>query len=318
VKELEPTAAELLKSVLIASTAVLSRKPFRESLSNILRKTVQSRAKSCVDVGLTMEATMAWQQQLKNLRQLEWGVASTEPVQLADWLYLGGAEGWTAAWLAECNVTHVVNMAAKDVRYMLPSSVKTLCVAADDNDSYDLFAHWPDVFSFISSAVTGSVFIHCVAGINRSASFAVAAVCLIERRSFLSVFREVLRRRPGILSNLHFQCQLLHCVHKEGLLLEDAAITAEIDAHGRRMQDVFELFAEDGIATFECFCKVMGGIHEDSNAQQHWDRMGMYTLARRDMACIELWFRSDVGAAGLYKRLSDLAQDASATKNHAV
>jgi len=321
VTETRPSAAQLLEATLIASAAARERRPFTSTLAIILREKVKVAAprlpvqqshirpitaKKVYD-DLSSADMEVWLERLKNLRRVEWGAASAEPAKLANWLYLGGAAGWSDEWLLAHGVTRVVNMAARDVRYTLSPPIEVLHIPAEDNETYDLFAHLPEVLNFVSGAAGSSVLIHCQVGMNRSAALALAALCIIDSLPFLSTFRHALNRRPGIVRNLHFQRQLLECVHREGLLLEESTVLSEVETYSQTLKSVFGLFAEGGLANLQRFRHILSSIGKDSEVDGHWEHMGMYTLTKRDEECVELWFRSDAKAAALYQDLCALA-----------
>ena len=68
------------------------------------------------------------------------------------------------------------------------------------------------------SARPGGTLVHCVAGRNRSATLAIAAVMLHERRPLAVVARRCFQRRPFILTNRSFRAQLVALADVHGLL----------------------------------------------------------------------------------------------------
>ena len=69
--------------------------------------------------------------------------------------------------------------------------------------------------------------IHCMAGVNRSATLAVAHLLVEQRRNLFELFAECVAARPSILQNPSFQLQLCTLAHRHGLLHEpdEAAIS---------------------------------------------------------------------------------------------
>jgi len=113
----------------------------------------------------------------------------------------------------------------------------------------------PPATAFISAAHNEGkgVLIHCMAGVNRSATLAVAHLLLRERRSLFELFAECVAARPSILQNPSFQLQLCALASRHGLLYEplpDGATTAtdkvagRVDAleteHGRGSKELVE------------------------------------------------------------------------------
>ena len=73
-----------------------------------------------------------------------------------------------------------------------------------------------------------AVLVHCMAGVNRSATLVVAHLLLRERRGLLEIFAECVAARHSILQNVSFQLQLCELAAKHGLLPDSSATpTAE-------------------------------------------------------------------------------------------
>lgn len=85
--------------------------------------------------------------------------------------------------------------------------------------------------AFISSmhADGRSVLVHCMAGVNRSATLAVAHLLLRDRRCFFELARECIAARPCILQNPSFQLQLCTLASRHGLLYEPPAQAASAE-----------------------------------------------------------------------------------------
>lgn len=246
-------------------------------------------------------------ERIEELRRMSWGHSSEQPTQITEWLYVGGnlrsPEAWSK-WFAEHpSLTHVVNCAAKDVRYAVNDSISLLKLEAVDEEGFDLFSFWPLVKSHVAEAK--AVLFHCQAGINRSAALAVAALCVHEQRPFLRVLRDSLQRRPGMLQNRSFKRQLIHCIRTEGLLDSEADLdwwSAEVEHYQKQVHQVFQLFAQDNSADFDLFKELLHEVGETA-IEDHWHRMKMHrpllplaggTIADAvDEASAERWFRSD-------------------------
>jgi hypothetical protein len=66
-----------------------------------------------------------------------------------------------------------------------------------------------------------TVFLHCYAGINRSASIALAYHCLKTGHDIVTGFKYLAEQRPGILSNTKFIEQLVIWADSNGLMPTD-------------------------------------------------------------------------------------------------
>ena len=64
------------------------------------------------------------------------------------------------------------------------------------------------------------VLVHSMAGVNRSATLALAHLMIAHRRNLIELFAECINRRPSILQNPSFQLQLCALAHRQGLLSE--------------------------------------------------------------------------------------------------
>jgi hypothetical protein len=104
------------------------------------------------------------------------------PVELAPDLLLGSyAEAQDPEGLAALGVTHVLNMASGVGMETGASFYGDHCaykaIDADDDASYDLIGqHFGECYAFLklARAERGRLFIHCMAGINRSGAMSIA------------------------------------------------------------------------------------------------------------------------------------------------
>lgn len=131
-------------------------------------------------------------------------------------------------WLCERGITHVVNCADAIASYAKRVTGKTLIrevlvlEAEDDSEYMILDRHLDDVVRFCDDAFRGDseakILIHCMAGVNRSATLALAYGSCSSLRGnveksrlerLADVFVRVMRQRPIILTNVEFYNQLL-------------------------------------------------------------------------------------------------------------
>ena len=92
--------------------------------------------------------------------------------------------------------------------------------AHDDRDFPLLDNFLKPASEFIASAHAdgGAVLVHCMAGVNRSATIVVAYLMMRDRRNLLELFAECSAARPSILQNPSFQLQLCALAQRNGLL----------------------------------------------------------------------------------------------------
>lgn len=133
------------------------------------------------------------------------------------------------AMLQRLNIGAVINCApsvCKDpVKAFRKAKIEYLEVDAKDDRSYPLLAnHLPTVSAFISKVHHGAtgtgtnVLVHCMAGVNRSATLAIAHLMIRDGRKLLELFAECSAARPSILQNPSFQLQLCELAVEKGLL----------------------------------------------------------------------------------------------------
>ena len=75
-----------------------------------------------------------------------------------------------------------------------------------------------------------AVLVHCMAGVNRSATLAVAHLLLSSQRSLFELFQECVAARASILQNPSFQLQLCTLAARNGLLFEPTVGEPATDA----------------------------------------------------------------------------------------
>lgn len=77
--------------------------------------------------------------------------------------------------------------------------------------SENLLPHLPDAIAFIKAAIQkgGNVFVHCYAGVSRSASTIIAFLMMEKKMGFIEAANYVRKQRPVIFPNIGFQRQLL-------------------------------------------------------------------------------------------------------------
>ena len=121
-------------------------------------------------------------------------------------------------WLREEGITHVLNC-AYEIPGFNPSTVRECMVLnADDHPDYPILErHFEATQYFLDRALMESdsqILVHCMAGINRSATLALAYASYHSDRAirfyrFADCFERVMEERPFILSNEGFYQQLL-------------------------------------------------------------------------------------------------------------
>lgn len=153
---------------------------------------------------------------------------SLQPCEPAD--VLGDGRIWIGSmfdavnteWLRLKGITHVLNCAHQVASYAKRVTGCTyireiLVLEADDKEDYMILdKHLDDVVRFCDAAFRDSdskILFHCMAGVNRSATLALAYAAQIGLESRIEnladAFVRVMRQRPIILTNGSFYNQLL-------------------------------------------------------------------------------------------------------------
>ena len=136
--------------------------------------------------------------------------------QISQSLYLGARPTpQHVAQLRAMGISHVVSaLPDKDRSRMafLQGAFDTLFVPLEDRMSENLQVHLAEFFRFSLPVVTSidgrKIFIHCEAGVSRSASLAIALLMQQQDISFLQAFEAVRCQRPQVLPNIGFASQL--------------------------------------------------------------------------------------------------------------
>ena len=156
-----------------------------------------------------------------------------------NWLLLGGfyssklIENYTKNY----NITHVINMAEGDSGNPIERrkahtdlDINYIAFPAEDSAEYRITTHWGDIKKFIdeylklssSSSIDntyrGRLLIHCMAGVNRSASLAIAIICYTEKKTLFEAVAQVREKKGHILTNIYFRNDLINWGREEGCL----------------------------------------------------------------------------------------------------
>eukprot|EP01062_Namystynia_karyoxenos_P069324 TRINITY_DN64838_c0_g1_i1.p1 TRINITY_DN64838_c0_g1~~TRINITY_DN64838_c0_g1_i1.p1 ORF type:complete len:352 (+),score=105.14 TRINITY_DN64838_c0_g1_i1:60-1058(+) len=148
------------------------------------------------------------------------------PGDLGDGLLLGHRGHAAASHDLESNgVTHVLNLApgmcGTNADLYQGRPIELLVVDAEDMQGYDLLGrHLEDTNAFIRKSLDGGgkCLVHCFAGINRSATIAIAYLISVRRMPLIAAVRHAFLARPCILWNESFIKQLVRLAAREGLL----------------------------------------------------------------------------------------------------
>ena len=125
--------------------------------------------------------------------------------------------------LQSLGINYILNCAGYDVMDVkYPSNFQTHVLFADDADDYNIIND--DIAScieFVTNCINnnGKILIHCLAGMNRSATITIAVLMYFKGMDLLSCIKYTQQRRGWILSNESFQRQLVQYAQKLDLLI---------------------------------------------------------------------------------------------------
>jgi len=127
-------------------------------------------------------------------------------------IYLGNSIGANnKEGLQKRGITHIINITDTIQNYFeAEGDFSYLRIPIKDCGAVELDEYFPRVFEFIDKALEtgGQIFIHCYAGISRSASFVIAYIMQHKQMKYDDAFQYVRKYRNIIEPNLGFQMQL--------------------------------------------------------------------------------------------------------------
>jgi hypothetical protein len=119
------------------------------------------------------------------------------------------AEDW--AQLDSHGITHVINTACTVSKCPFQGEISYLALSINDNRNEDIIAFVYPCIEFIEAAISsgGRVLVHCMEGVSRSCSIAIAYVMWKRGMSYVEAQAFVQAARPVCQPNPSFICQLL-------------------------------------------------------------------------------------------------------------
>ncbi|KAF0697418.1 Aste57867_11898 [Aphanomyces stellatus] len=131
--------------------------------------------------------------------------------QVTDFLFVGGAVVASQRDVLEAHgITHIINCAATVTPNYFPHVFDYYHLRLRDHVTQDIHQHFYNIFQFIDAARErhGKVFIHCVKGISRSPTMAIAYLMAREHLGLHPALDLVRASRPVIDPNAGFILQL--------------------------------------------------------------------------------------------------------------
>ncbi|KAJ0399258.1 hypothetical protein ATCC90586_010094 [Pythium insidiosum] len=133
-----------------------------------------------------------------------------------DFLFIGGAAAAKDKdSLQQQGITHIINCAATVAPSHYPDDFIYYNIRLRDHSSQDIGRYFYNVFDFIEKARRrgGKIFVHCVKGISRSPTMAIAYLMWFKRIDVNKALELVRQARPVVDPNAGFIFQLTEWDH---------------------------------------------------------------------------------------------------------
>jgi len=160
---------------------------------------------------------MDWDKYSRNSRG--WSV---DPIAIVHpRIYLGSANTVDIFTFNNLNITHVINCAQKEFssRWFeeeYPNNYK--CIGAEDSLEFDITSVYPlfeaIMNKFLADRECKSIYVHCQAGINRSAFLVLMYVCIKFQYKMDYAVKNILLQRPCCFRNPSFRKQVTEYIKK--------------------------------------------------------------------------------------------------------
>ena len=141
-------------------------------------------------------------------------------------IYLGGIDGAREInYLKQEGITHILSLAGKifSINYEKGTFI-TKIIEIMDFTNENIFKYFKECIQFIENSK--KIYIHCMAGVSRSASIVIAYLMYKEHKKYFQIYSEVKKKRSIIIPNFGFVFQLKYF---ENLLIENNYDLKKID-----------------------------------------------------------------------------------------
>lgn len=144
------------------------------------------------------------------------------PLLMENKIIVGPGVWLTPNFVMNNNITHVLNVSVLEATPgWVRNSFKNRFhfIPCDDTLEFDIFAKYPEfeskLKSYMQDPICGRIYVHCQAGMNRSATLAVAFTVKYYKRPLEYIVRNSLHQRPCILMNTAFNEKLEEFAKKQ-------------------------------------------------------------------------------------------------------
>lgn len=157
---------------------------------------------------------MDWDKYSRNSRG--W---SADPIAIVHpRIYLGPAFNITEQVLQFYDITHAVNCAGPEFNIKLIPEDNYKCINAEDSTTFDITSVYPLFESimnkFLADPKCKCIYVHCQAGINRSAFLLLMYVCVKFQYKMDYAVKNILLQRPCCFRNTSFRKQVTEYIKK--------------------------------------------------------------------------------------------------------
>ncbi|XP_043206824.1 dual specificity protein phosphatase 10-like [Amphibalanus amphitrite] len=156
------------------------------------------------------------------LRERADEIEKARVTQILPFLYVGNQQdAKDLDSLKNCGITRVLNVTAHVPGYHQQQGISYKTLPAADSGQQNISQYFDEAVEFIDCArrLGTRVLVHCVAGVSRSPTIAIAYIMKCLPMSMVEAYQLVKARRPIISPNLNFMGQLLEwerCLQPQG------------------------------------------------------------------------------------------------------
>ncbi|XP_067123498.1 dual specificity protein phosphatase 16-like [Centruroides vittatus] len=168
-------------------------------------------------------------------------IANQGPTRILPFLYLGSQnEALNKEILQNHNITYELNVSTTCPKPDFIQDAHFMRIPVNDNYSEKLLPYFPLAFQFLDKVreSSGSVLVHCLAGISRSPTIAIAYVMHHLHLNSDDAYRYVKAKRPTISPNFNFLGQLLEYekqLCREKILAANCELSSCLSAGQKRL-----------------------------------------------------------------------------------
>ena len=134
--------------------------------------------------------------------------------KITDKIYLGDIDGANEInYLKQEGITHLISLVEETYSLEYEEGLfKRIIIDIDDGENENIFQYFKKCIEFIEQS--SKIFIHCMAGVSRSASIVIAYLLWKERKSYNETYFYVKNKRRYIGPNQGFVNQLKYFEQK--------------------------------------------------------------------------------------------------------